>query len=100
MTRGQYLDSGVAWEMIWAKWGLCGNYDAQVVSGFCHSLKNDNATNGGRTAAMTRERYLDPIIAREILVLEMKPFVGPMTRRRYLDSIIASRALLYEHRTI
>ena len=92
----------MAWEMIWAKWGLCGNYDAQAVSGFCHSFGNDNAKNGGRTAAMTRERNLDPIIAREILLLEMRPFVGPMTRGRYLDSIIASRALqlLYEHRTI
>ena len=100
MTSRQYLDPGVAWEMIWAKWGLCGNYDAQVVSGFCHSFGNDNAKNGGRTAAMTRERYLDPIIAREILMLEMRPFVGPMTRERNLDSIIALTALLYEHRTI
>ena len=43
MTRGQYLDPGLACEMIWAKWGLCGNYDAQAVSGFCHSFGNDNA---------------------------------------------------------
>ena len=47
-------------------------------------------------AAMTRRRYLDPIV----LMLEMLIYVGPMTRGRYLDSIVASRALLYEQQTI
>ena len=48
---------------------------------------------------MTRRRYLDPIIAWEILLLEMGGHVGAMTRGRYLDSIVASRALLYEQRS-